>query len=98
MPSKQDRRRRLVLHSECLRSLEKPLNAGAIERAGAAGAIGARKADQQLDIDLLRKSPEGAVTHGVPRFVERHRPEMFGDDAEDLLADVETINAVDIQT
>jgi hypothetical protein len=55
MPSEQNRRWRLVLDAKRSRAIEEPLDARAIEHAGATGAIRSRKADEQFEIDLLRQ-------------------------------------------
>ena len=50
-----------VLDAERARALEEPVHRRAIERAGAAVAVGLREARQQLEVDFLRQAPERAV-------------------------------------
>ena len=65
--------------------------------AGAAVTIRSREARQQFEIDLLREPAERAVGDGVARLEERHRPQVFGDQAEHLRAHVEAVERVDVE-
>ena len=60
-------------------------------------AIRSREARQQFEIDFLRQPAERAVGHGVARLEERHRPQVFGDEADHLRAHVEAVERVDVE-
>src|SRR5262249_10561117 len=96
--AEQNRRRRFVLDPERARAREEPVHRRAIEGAGAAAfAVGLRDARQQLEIDLLRKTPERAVAHLVARLEPGAGLEMLCRDSEHLFADVVAIDRVDVQ-
>ncbi len=97
MPAHQDRLRRFVLDAERAGALEKPVHRRAIEHAGAPVAVGAREADEQLEVDAQRQPPERAVGHGLAPLVKRARPQVLGDEPEHLRADVEAIERVDVE-
>ena len=97
VPPEQDRRRRLVLDAERAGAVDEPVHRRTIERARSAVAIRAGEADQQLQVDLLRQSPERAVGHRVFRLVERARTQVLGDQPQHLRADVEVVERSHVQ-
>ena len=60
--------------------------------AGAAEAVGARDAREQLQVHLLRQPPERAVAD-VAGLVEHARLQVVRDEADDLAAHVEAVDA-----
>ena len=78
------RARRLMLDAQRTRALEEPIHRGAVERAGAARAIGLREPRQQLEIDFLREAAEGAVADLVAHLVPHAGLQVMRDDAEHL--------------
>ncbi len=86
-----------MLHPQRAGAFDEPVHGRAVERAEPPVAVGAREACQQFEIHPLREAPEGAVLDGVLRLVERTRPQVFGNDAKDLRADVDAVEAVDVE-
>ena len=97
MAAHQQRLRRLVLDAERSGAFEEPVHRRAVERPRASMAIGTGEANEQLEVDAGGQAPEGAVAHAVARLVERARPQVLGDDAEDLAPHVDAVHRLHVE-
>src|SRR5687767_12360726 len=77
-------------------ALEEPIHGGTIKVAGAAKAIRARDAGEEFEVDLLRQAAKRTVAD-VLRLAEHPRFQVVRSEADDLRADVEAIDCVDVQ-
>src|SRR5450755_2086625 len=69
MAAEQDRLGRPMLDTQRAGALEKPVHRGAVELARLTPfAVGLGDARQQLEIDLVRQTPKGAVADLVAHF------------------------------
>src|SRR5579862_8027952 len=87
-----------MLDAERAGTLEKPVHRTAIEVARlAAQAVGLRDTREQLQVDLVRQSPERAIADLVADLEPGSRFQMLRHHPEDLLAHVVAIHRAHVQ-
>src|SRR5262245_15722510 len=78
-------------------ALDGPVHRRAVERSCSSFAVRTRETREQLQVHLLRETTEGAVAD-VRRLVKHARFEMLRDQADHLLAHVEAVDGMDVQS
>src|SRR5215471_8686439 len=99
MTPEKDGRRRPVLHAQRASAIEKPIHRRAIERPRAAPeTVSLRETRQQLEIDFLGETTEGAVAYLVACLEPHARLQMLRDQANHLLPNVVAVYRVDVES
>ena len=97
MTPEKKRGRRTVLDAERAGAREEPVHRGAVERAGAPQTVSAGEPREQLQVHFLRQPPKCTVAD-VGSFMEHARLQMMRDESDHLLAHVEAIDRVHVQS